>query len=206
MTYTSTPNKKLKPRINAIVEQINGGRVLDVGAVGQGTSIEDRNWLHGHLDQVADKLIGIDIQKTEVENLQALGWDIRYDDAESLKSIKEPVDYVVAAEVIEHLGAPGDFLKRSKEILASDGKILLTTPNPWAVVYLRRVLSGKDPVGNKEHTCWFDETTLSQLAQRYGLVMNVFYIPPVTFGVTSFVYRLNPKLGGTRLLAVLTLE
>jgi SAM-dependent methyltransferase len=143
----------------------------------------------------------VDIQAEGVAQLQEAGWDVRHDDATTLATIDEPVDVVVASEVIEHLAAPGDMLAAVHDVLAADGRLLLTTPNPWAVVYLRRVLTGTDPVGNDEHTCWFDATTLRQLARRYGFAGEITHLEPMGMGLSAAVYRVHAQLGGTRLLA-----
>jgi 2-polyprenyl-3-methyl-5-hydroxy-6-metoxy-1,4-benzoquinol methylase len=200
-SYGAPALETVRPRTAETVKRVGGGRVLNIGCVGQGATVDSPDWLHGLLAERVDELIGVDIQRVGVENLQQAGWDVRHDDATELATVSGPVDTVVAGEVIEHLAAPGEMLAAVKEVLAPDGRLILTTPNPWAAVYLRRVCSGGEPVGNDEHTCWFDATTLRQLTERYGFGGEITHIKPSAGGLSALVYRAHRKLGGTRLLA-----
>ncbi len=77
-------------------------------------------------------------------------------------------DFIVSFEVIEHLFDPAAFLGRVKGLLASDGFVLLTTPNiasPW-FWWLRRRWPALHP---DSHNHYFSPATLRALAERQGL-------------------------------------
>jgi uncharacterized protein YecE (DUF72 family) len=68
------------------------------------------------------------------------------------------------------------------------GVFLVTTPNPVNFLrFMQLLVSGKAGVNN-EHTCWFTEQVLLQLAERYGLEKKeIAYIDD------SSQYYLKPK-------------
>ena len=194
----------VKPRIKEVVNCIDGGRVLHVGCVGGGPVVDRENWLHGHLSIHADEVVGVDIDETAINQLAESNWNVQLDDAEKLEYVDGPFDFVVAGEVIEHLSNPGKMLNSVDKKLDDDGRLLLTTPNVWSVVYFRRLISGSNPVGNEEHTCWFDKNTLLELTNRHGYEAEISLLQPSEPGIASVLYRLNRELGGTRLFADLS--
>lgn len=184
----------IKPRVQRLRQAIDGGRVLHVGCVGA-----PPGETHRQLAAVADAIVGIDRNRTGVDRLRADGWDARRDDAQRLSTVSDDYDYVVAGEVIEHLACPGKLFDAAGGVLADDGRLLITTPNPWAACYVRRALTAS-PVGNEDHTCWFDRETLAALAHRQGYRGSVEYCPPMSGGVTALAWRLgHRRFGGTRL-------
>lgn len=195
--------KPTKPRMRAVLDRIDGGQVLHIGCAGHDDYKEPSpNWFHQHLETVADDLTGVDVDDEAVRTLNGRGYDVVYDDAQRLENVTGPFDFVVATEVVEHLPNPGKMFEAVRNVLASDGRLLLTTPNQWALVYLRRVLQGNDPVGNEEHTCWLDATTLRELGSRCGFEGSVQYLQPMSGGLSSIAYRTgNERIGGTRLFA-----
>lgn len=205
------------PRVDAILDEVaTDATVLDVGCV-QHSAEKEKNeqWLHGRLREHARDVIGIDYLKSEVETLREKGYDVHYADAQSF-SLDRTFDTITAGEVIEHLPNPGSFLERAHEHLEPKGSLVLTTPNPWTFHRFRGALTG-NVYANPEHTCWFDERTLTQLLERTGFtVEKVGYLEPGTDGVisrnnpnlislTALWYRLGfDLLGSTTLLVVAT--
>lgn len=191
-----------KPRMRETLDRIDGGRVLHIGAVGHDQYRSDsKDWLHEYLEEVSDQLVGVDIDEEAVSELQASGWDIRVDEATELSTVSGPFDTIVATEVIEHLSDIGGLFEACREILAEDGSLIVSTPNQWSICYIRRVLFGDDPVGNEEHTCWVDESTLLELSDRHGYEGSVEYIEPMSGGLASVCFRAGrTRLGGTRIL------
>jgi 2-polyprenyl-3-methyl-5-hydroxy-6-metoxy-1,4-benzoquinol methylase len=126
------------PRIRDILNQIDGGDVLDVGCVQHDpTKQYDANWLHQHLYSYADTVLGVDIDEDGVRVLRQSGFNVTTADAETL-DIDGTFDYIVAGELIEHLSNPGQFLTASKSKLTEDGTLIITTPNPWCWPRLKR--------------------------------------------------------------------
>lgn len=170
------------PRIKAIIGAVPvGASVLDVGCVNHDAArADDRNWLHGQLHTVADEVVGIDVLADDVAELRAQGYDAHVADAEDF-ALGRTFDAVVGGELIEHLANPGEFLDCVREHLIPQGRLVLTTPNPWGATYLKRLLRRQEVHCNEEHTCWFDRRTLRQLLERHGfeLAEHQYVEPPL---------------------------
>lgn len=73
---------------------------------------------------------GLDASPHEVTAATARGLDVRLADLEQgLPCADGSVDVVHAAEVIEHLYSPDDFLDECRRVLAPGGVLVLSTPN-----------------------------------------------------------------------------
>ncbi|MCK4327421.1 MAG: class I SAM-dependent methyltransferase [Candidatus Diapherotrites archaeon] len=172
----------INPRVKKILEEIGeNDSVLDVGCVQHSASKEsDFNWLHKRIYDITPKVIGIDYLKSEVKKLQNKGYNIKYMDAEKLK-LSEKFDVIIAGELIEHLSNPGLFFKGVKNNLKKDGKLILTTPNPFTIHWFLHALVDHNFHCNTDHMCWFCERTLLQLLRRNGFnVTKVEYLGPET--------------------------
>lgn len=152
--------------------------------------------------QESKQTVGIDIDKEGVNYLKKRGYDARVEDAQNF-DLGEKFDVIVAGDVVEHLTNFDGFLKSVKKHLKNNSKFskfIITTPN---VFFFRRtikiILEGKPPV-NPEHTCWFDEETLTQLLRRYGFrIDRIFY----TSGELRFrILPLPIKIRSTTLIVI----
>ncbi len=162
----------IKDRIlETLQPHIQGKSVLDVGCVEHSTDNIDkvRIWVHGFLKQHAARLLGIDILEQDIQELKKRGYDVEVQNAESFQ-VDDRFEVVFAGELIEHLSNPGAFLDRCREALAADGRLLLTTPNAFALSRLLRSLLGlhNDPPANEEHTAWYSPKVLATLLARHG--------------------------------------
>lgn len=176
------------------------GEVLDIGCLQH--SIEktySNRWIHGQLAKYFT-VTGIDINEDVLE-LRKRGYNVYQANAEGF-DLGKKFDTVFAGELIEHLSNPGKFLDCAREHLKPDGKLILTTLNPFCIFHILR-LSKTDRI-NPEHCVWFDETTLTQLVEKHGFkLVSLEYVEPPKKGLTWFVYSIGlKKLGGTSLLAV----
>ena len=87
-----------------------------------------------------------------------------------------------AGEIIEHLSCAGGFLDAARRHLEPGGRLVITTPNAFAVSNFVYRIGGRPRI-NKGHTCWYDEVTLSQLLRRHGYeVEEVSYLAHRTPG------------------------
>lgn len=144
------------------------GDVLHLGAGGgdAGLSVES-GWLHPALDELADSLVGIEIDADDVEAARDLGHDLRQGDATDF-DLPDLFDVVVAPNVLEHVSDPGALLRRSHDHLRNGGRIVITTPRmhiPWWT--LQTLLDGT-PVDHPEHVMSFSEAHLRRLLDRSG--------------------------------------
>jgi 2-polyprenyl-3-methyl-5-hydroxy-6-metoxy-1,4-benzoquinol methylase len=100
-------------------------KVLEIGA-GYGATLSFLK-----KQGIASEVVGVDIP----ENEGTLGFDnideFFYADAEKLdlSNYKGHFDYIILADVLEHLVHPDEVLQSMKELLNKDGKILVSMPN-----------------------------------------------------------------------------
>jgi 2-polyprenyl-3-methyl-5-hydroxy-6-metoxy-1,4-benzoquinol methylase len=189
-------------RHKAVLEQVEPtDNVLDIGVVQHDSDYEKtENWLHKHLDRKCIDILGIDILPDEIEKLQERGYNVQVADAEQF-DLPDTYDTIVAGELIEHLSNPGDFLDNCYNHLRPGGELILTTPNVWGIVYLKRLAFPGEVNCNPEHTCWYDSRTLRQFLERHGYEVDVSYIKPEPVSPTSLP-ELSWKLGSKRLGAI----
>jgi 2-polyprenyl-3-methyl-5-hydroxy-6-metoxy-1,4-benzoquinol methylase len=173
-------NLYLEERIREIIVRCEGDLILDIGCAATQLEnlkekIESNLWLHEELTKRFSKVVGIDIKKKEIQELKKIGYDVRYGNAEDFE-LNEKFDTIVAGELIEHLSNPGKFLDACWNHLKEGGKVILTTPNPfWFEFIIRK--NFKRLYVNPEHTAWYDERVLTQLAKRHRFeVVEIKYI------------------------------
>jgi SAM-dependent methyltransferase len=166
-------------RIEWVLNEITeNDRVLDLGCIQHTASKEiKRNWLHKKLYNKAAYVLGIDKVENDVEILRSKGYNIRYGDVEKL-DLGETFDVIVAGELIEHLSNPGLFLEGVRKHLNENGRLIITSPNPFFFYRFCQALVG-NVVCNVEHICYYDKRTIRQLLERFGFkVIKFNYIPP----------------------------
>ena len=102
-----------------------GGRVLDV-ACGTGYGLD-------HLAPTARLVAGVDIHETTARSARrysrAPNVRTTVADARSLPFLDETFDLVVSFETLEHLHEREPFVRELARVLASDGLLVLSTPN-----------------------------------------------------------------------------
>jgi 2-polyprenyl-3-methyl-5-hydroxy-6-metoxy-1,4-benzoquinol methylase len=90
----------------------------------------DGTWLHAELARVAAETVGIDSDRDGVEWAKAHGYEAHVVDATDSDAVAalglRPFDLVIAGEVIEHMDAPGPFLKAMQQL---SNRLIITTPN-----------------------------------------------------------------------------
>jgi len=147
-------------------------RVLHVGCVDAPffkKQLETGNLLHAHLTDIAEHVVGVDIDCAGVEAMTVMGFDVICDDVEipSILPTLEPFDVVIAGEVIEHLNNPGQFLKNLRLVIKPDGILVVTTPNAFRWYNPLVALFQREFV-HPDHTTWYSYATLCTLLSRYG--------------------------------------
>lgn len=142
---------------------------LDIGAAGHKRNLE--TWEHGLMAKAATRAVGADISKENCDFYNGKGFDFRCVDATSEVDLGERFDRVFMGDVIEHVNDPVALLTFAKRHLRADGRVLVTTPNPFAtVVRTKRARRRTHYVmANLEHTCWISASTMHELTLRAGL-------------------------------------
>ncbi len=154
-------------KIHFFSEGVKDKNVLDIGCVHHDPQkLTSGTWLHKAIVKNANSSIGIDIDRAGIAFLQEKGFNVTYGDACNF-DLEQRFATITAGDLIEHLANLEGFFLSCKKHLLPDGKLMVSTPNPW---HWRRFLNaflGRSKI-NAEHTCWFCPITLSQLANRYG--------------------------------------
>ncbi len=159
-------------RATFVRDRCRDRRVLDIGCVAHdSTRATSISWLHAQIADVASELVGVDVLEAGIRALQAAGMNvICHDFSDGLGPFAEhePYEVIVAGEVIEHLGSPEMLFRTASSLLAADGVLVLTTPNPYAP---DRVRAGQRGVvhENVDHVLLAFPSGIAELAERAGL-------------------------------------
>jgi 2-polyprenyl-3-methyl-5-hydroxy-6-metoxy-1,4-benzoquinol methylase len=166
-------------RIGVVRRYARDKKVLDVGCVSHNFTFQSGgtgNWLHAHVVDAAAECVGADYDKVGVDQMNAAGYDVVHVDiGGDLTPIIErgPFDVVVAGELIEHLPAPQQLLSAAREVLRPKGKLVITTPNPYAP---HRVRAGQRGFTweNVDHVQYLFPSGMAEMADRTGMVLTKF--------------------------------
>jgi 2-polyprenyl-3-methyl-5-hydroxy-6-metoxy-1,4-benzoquinol methylase len=167
--------KLIDNRIAYVCELAKGKRVLDIGVVEhqKSASLTD-TWLHKHICSVAASCLGIDILEDEVRLLNEGGYNVIVHDI-TRNSLSQRFDIIIIGDVIEHLNDPGSLFKHISQMLEPNGRIIISTPNPWyANALLKNIFEGQPFTDSADHVAWFDAGTLCELASRFSLVLDKY--------------------------------
>jgi 2-polyprenyl-6-hydroxyphenyl methylase/3-demethylubiquinone-9 3-methyltransferase len=96
-----------------------------------------------------------------------------YDDMTALFAERPRFDAIVAAEVVEHLFAPRDFVARTREALVPGGLLVLTTPYHGYLKNLALAIAGHmdthfSALWDGGHIKFWSKQTLSHLLREQG--------------------------------------
>jgi 2-polyprenyl-3-methyl-5-hydroxy-6-metoxy-1,4-benzoquinol methylase len=182
-------------RHEMVVEFGRGLDVLDIGAADHVPSKPEK-WEHGLIRNVARRTVAVDINKANCDRYNALGFDFRHVDATSEVDLGDRFHRVFIGDVIEHVNDPVRLLQFAKRHLEPDGRILVTTPNPFAPRFRRnrRRRGTLYVMANLEHTRWLSISAMHEVVLRAGLELAALRWPLLK----------RPKQGLERSFAALT--
>src|SRR5438552_12742455 len=116
----------------------------------------------------ANSLVGLDLVEAGIEAARATGYEPHPRGAQAAEAVRPLLlphaDVVIAGELIEHLDAPGPFLRAMHELA---GELVLTTPNAYRIANFVVPLSGREAV-HPHHTSWHSPQTLRRLLEMTG--------------------------------------
>lgn len=166
-------------RIKPVLERCKGEKVLHLGCVDEGLTVErikNGTLMHLQLMKVAKEVWGVDKNEEGIKLLQKEGiGNLILGDVEHLDSIKElqgeSFDIILASEIIEHLNNPGLFLQSAKILFSPNTEMILTTPNAFRFTEMSYNLKGYEFV-HPDHNYWFSWKTLSSLLIKNGYAIN----------------------------------
>lgn len=165
-------------KIEFIKNICHGRSVLDLGCVRHDAafSMNDPNWLHRHLCEIAESIVGVDYVENEVRKLNQNGmFSIIYGDVTKPLPIEKQFDIIVAGDLIEHLTCFEGFFDNVNRLLKEEGILILTTPNPFYRDGFFYTVFKNDVLVNPEHTCWIDPNCMNQLTERFSLEVTEMY-------------------------------
>jgi len=135
------------------------GRLLDLGC-STGTLMQvaiERGW----------SARGLDLNRESVRHAREAGLDVICDTFPSAELEGQHFDVTVMSDFIEHVPDPRAALVATRELLAEDGYLFLTTPDAGALVAR---LSGRRwwHLKPSEHLVYFDRKTIRALLEDCG--------------------------------------
>jgi 2-polyprenyl-3-methyl-5-hydroxy-6-metoxy-1,4-benzoquinol methylase len=160
-----------RTREEIILDLCRGRNVLDIGCVDHEVRrISDDDWLHGQIVKVASHCLGVDNDPPGIEAMQQKGFNVVLADITGDLTVLEeraPFDVMVAGEIIEHLGRPEALLDAARRLLGPDGRLIITTPNPFAPW---RAFGGmrRQVCENVDHVIMLFPAGMVELAERSG--------------------------------------
>ena len=167
-------------RLRRIADRVEGSSVLDLGYAQHPNTYYKSN-VHR---------VGLDLAKPKFESgyqEELIG------NACELASVlgDRQFDTIVAAELIEHVEQPYDFLRGLKHHIAPGGLLLLTTPNPlgWPVV-IAEYLRNKQFFYTEDHLYYFAPRWVERMLERSGFSIEAveglgFWLPKAVIPIRS---------------------
>ena len=157
-------------------ELARGRRVLHLGCVDEHVTALRHgtgDLLHQELAAVATQLVGVDISSAGLREIEALvPGSYLHGDVERLDELDLPdeVDLVIAAELIEHLGAPALFLDGLCRYLRRTGATaVITTPNAYSWRHVATVAARRPEDVHEDHRLLYSLATLERSLRAAGL-------------------------------------
>jgi len=165
----------VRTREEAVAQYVRTGDVLDLGVVDSRRAHEAAQQrierhagaLHAFIHGLNPAVLGVDLDREGVEMLAQRGYRVLHADVECM-DLGQRFDTIVAGEIIEHLMNPGTALRCWRRHLEPEGRLVLSTCNPFYVVQFQKIVKYDDVQVHEEHTCWFDPRTLGRLLELSG--------------------------------------
>jgi len=160
-------------------------KILDIGC-GEGE-------LGRILKHKGNTVYGIEYEKRGYELSKKKLDKVLFGDISSLQLPKDwkDFDYVIFADVIEHLYDPGSVLKKIKPLLKKGGFVLISTPNIANWLIRLRLLLGRfdykeSGVMDKTHIRFFTLRSLKKLINETGYkIEEIDFIPNIILSIIS---------------------
>jgi hypothetical protein len=137
--------------------------------------LDSGQYLHNLITFVADKCLGVDINKEAIQYLRDQGGvgNVIYGDITQpgiIEILEDDYDYILLGEMLEHIENPVAFLK---SIITNYGKqikqVVITVPNAFGLPFLANALNFGQETLNPDHKYWFTPYTIMKVAYQSGL-------------------------------------
>jgi SAM-dependent methyltransferase len=163
-------------RVDHIQDLCRNKKVLHLGATDAPETVgavKSNRLLHLKINEVAEYLIGLDI------NLEMIEWLLQNQNINNIRhgNIENPQDYpsdkfdiILAGEIMEHLSNPGKALDAIRENMQSETKLIVTVPNAYSLKGFMRAVAGHELI-HPDHTLHHSPYTLEALLERHGFTI-----------------------------------
>ncbi len=214
------PVKIIDDRMNILVQESIGKKVIDLGCVDHLEQLEHKInqnlWLHARLAKVANQCLGIDINRQGIDLLRqnlncndVIYGDIQNDEIPEIQA--DHWDLIIAGEILEHTDNPVLFLENIRQKYARNiARMIVTVPNAFSLFNHRQCLAGREII-NSDHRYWFTPYTLAKVLLRAGFELEKYqfcerYFTPADgplakvrhqFSLRNFLLRQYPSLMNT---------
>ena len=128
-------------------------------------------WFHRHLRKNFKDVVGLDIDEELVNEIRSeTHYENLYsDDITKLTRNYGKFDMVHLGDVIEHVDERASMMVGLREVLAQEGYLFISTPNPQSYSFIFDVLRQGVSIPNSDHTAWLCPGTMWELCERTGL-------------------------------------
>jgi 2-polyprenyl-3-methyl-5-hydroxy-6-metoxy-1,4-benzoquinol methylase len=176
---------QLKPSITrakdpfAIIDNYaRGKKVLNVGSAGGVEGYLPGNtehWLHERLIQVAESVVGIDIDTQNLAHAKKHGYPMMNENCETM-NLGQKFDLIVMSDVIEHVNAPVTAVSNLIQHLGEGGKLLITTPNATAGATCIRSMTRRRINVLNDHVAVYYPEHFQVICDRIGVKLTEMHL------------------------------
>lgn len=175
------PIRKIRLRPNVVFDIVDNKKVLHLGCTDHietvNEKLESGFYLHKQLTRICEKCLEIDINAEAVNFLKEKNFnnvilsDITKPNIGEI--INEKWDYLIMAEVLEHIDNPVEFLKKIASNYKSNiDKIIITVPNVLGFIHMSNAINFGTETVNSDHRYWFTPYTLWKVIHQAGFVVD----------------------------------
>jgi SAM-dependent methyltransferase len=191
------PQDTSSNRVLPVVQLARGKRVLNIGCCGSDVLMACET-VHRQIAKVASFCVGLDIYEEGVLKMKADGENVFLANAEYFELDIKDFDLIVLGDIIEHVSNPGLALDNANRHLQDNGKIVITTPTPFSLTHMLRVLIRGTYYVNSEHVLWFDPIMLAFLLERSGFrPERIFWTGKSSYSLINLLLRARMSLHDT---------
>ncbi len=128
--------------------------------------------MHLAISKVSKRVFGIDWSEEGLLLLRASGFtDLIQWDVEKLDGLRidQPLDVIVAGEILEHLANPGLCLEGIAQFMRRHhSKLIVSVPSAFSLRHFVSFMFQKTELVMPDHTAYYSFATLSELLHRHG--------------------------------------
>lgn len=170
-------------KINFLKNIVKNKTILHVGCVDHNIDtikrkIKKNKWLHKHLVESAQYVLGVDIKEKEISYIKKeFGYDVEVFDITAPNKLIDTKSYdaLLLPDVIEHIGNPVDFLTKIRNTHKQNiNEIIISVPNAF---YKKNFTQAKNnfEIINSDHRFWFTPFTICKILVDAGFEVQDLY-------------------------------